>query len=53
MACKRCKIQMYIDNNDIELFIVTEKRLGAHGDETKPVKKESSGFDMKLFQRQS
>ena len=53
MACKRYEISMFIKNNGVHLFFVTETWLSAQGDEAKTVELALSGFDAKLFPRQS
>ena len=53
MACKRCEISTFINDNGIDLFFVTETWLSAQGDEVKTVELAPSGFDVKSFQRQS
>ena len=53
MACKRCEISMFIKDNGIDLFFVTETWLSAQGDEAKTGELAPSGFDVKSFPRQS
>ena len=53
MACKRCEISMFIKDNGVDLFFVTETRLSAQGDDAKTVELAPSGFDVKSFPRQS
>ena len=53
MACKRCEISMFIKDNGVDLFFVTETWLSAQGDEAKTFELASSGFDVKSFPRQS
>ena len=53
MACKRCEISTFIKDNGVDLFFVTETWLSAQGDEAKTVELAPSGFDVKLFPRQS
>ena len=53
MACKHCEISTFIKDNGVNLFFVTETWLSAQGDETKTVELAPSGFDVKLFPRQS
>ena len=53
MACKRCEISMFIKDNGIDLFLVTETWLSSQGDEAKTVELAPSGFEVKSFPRQS
>ena len=53
MACKRCEISTIIKDNGIDLFFVKEAWLSAQGDEAKTVELAPSGYDVKLFPRQS
>ena len=53
MACRHCEISMFIKDNGIDLFFVTETWLSAQGDEAKTVELAPSGFDVKSFPRQS
>ena len=53
MACKRCEISTFIKDNGVDLFLVTETWLSAHGDESKTAELAPSGFDVKSFPRQS
>ena len=53
MACKRCEISTFIKDNGVDLFLVTETWLSAHGDEAKTAELAPSGFDVKSFPRQS
>ena len=53
MSCKRCEISMFIKDNGVDLFFVTETWLSAQGDEAKTVILAPSGFDVKSFPRQS
>ena len=46
MACKRCEISTFIKDNGVDLFFLTETRLGAQGDEAKTVELAPSGFDV-------
>ena len=50
MACRRCEISTFIEDNGVELFFVTETWLG---DEAKTVELPPSGFHVKSFPRQS
>ena len=49
MACRRCEISTFINDNGVDLFLVTETWLSAQGDEAKPVELASSGFVVKLI----
>ena len=53
MTCKRCEISTFMNDNDVDLFFVTETWLCAQGDEAKTVELAPSGFDVKSFPRQS
>ena len=53
MACKRCEISMFIKDNGVDHFFVTETWLSAQGDEAKTAELAPSGFDVKSFPRQS
>ena len=53
MACKRCEISTFIEDNGVDLFFVTEIWLSAQGHEAKTVELTPSGFDVKSFPRQS
>ena len=53
MACKRCKISIFIKDKGVDLFFVTETCLSDQGDKAKTVKLAPSGFDVKSFSRQS
>ena len=53
MACERCKILTFIEDNGVDLFFVTETWLSAQGDEVKTVQLAPSGFYVKSFPRQS
>ena len=53
MACKRCEISTFIEDNGVDLFFVTETWHSAQGDEDKTVELAPSGFDAKSFPRQS
>ena len=53
MACKRCEISTFIEDNGIDLFFVTETWLSAQGEKAKTVELAPSGFDVKSFPRQS
>ena len=53
MACERCEISMFIKDNGVNLFFVTETWLSAQGDEAKTVELDPSRFDVKSFPRQS
>ena len=52
-ACKRCEISTFINDKGIDLFFVTETWLSAQGHEAITVEFAPSGFDVKLFPRQS
>ena len=47
IACKRCEISTFIEDNDVDLFFVTETWLSAQGDEAKTAELAPSGFDVK------
>ena len=51
MACKR-EISMFIKDNGVDLFFVTETWLSAQGDEATTVELAPNGFDVKSFPRQ-
>ena len=51
IACKRCEISTFKEDNGVDLFIVTETWPSAPGDEAKTVELAPSGFDVKSFQR--
>ena len=53
MACKRCEILTFINDNGVDLFFVTETWLNAQGDEAITVELAPSGFDVKSFPCQS
>ena len=53
IACKRCEISTFIKDNGVDIFSLTETWLSAQGDEVKTVELAPSGFDVKLFPRQS
>ena len=53
MACKRCEISTFIEDNGVDLFFVAETWLSAQGDEAKTVELAPSGFHVKSFPRQS
>ena len=53
MACNRCEISMFIKDNSVDLFSVTETWLGVQGDDAKTFELAPNGFDVKLFPRQS
>ena len=53
MACERCEISTSIKDNGVDFPFVTETWLSAQGDEAKTIELEPSGFDVKLFPRQS
>ena len=53
MACKHCEISMFIKDNGVDLFFVTETWLSAQGDYAKTVELAPSGFDVKSIPRQS
>ena len=53
MACKRCEISTFMNDNGFDLFFVTETWLSAQSDEAKTIELAPSGFDVKLFPRQS
>ena len=53
MACNRCEIPTFIEDNGADLFFVTETLLSALGDEAKTVELAPSGFDVRSFPRQS
>ena len=53
MASNRCQMSMFIKDNGVDLFFVTETWLSAQGDEAKTVELAPSGFDVKSFPRQS
>ena len=53
MACKHCEISMFIEDNGIDHFFVTETWLSNQGDEAKTVELAPSGFDEKSFPSQS
>ena len=53
MACKRCEISVFIKDNGVDLFFVTETWLSAQGDEAKTVELAPSGLDVKSFPHQS
>ena len=53
MACKRCELSTFIEDNGVDLFFVTETWSCAQGDEAKTVELAPSGFDVKSFPRQS
>ena len=46
MACKRCEISTFINDNGVDLFLVTETWLSAQGDEAKTVELASTRFDV-------
>ena len=52
MACRRCEISTFIEDNGIDLVFETETWLSAQGDEAKTVKLAPSGFKVKSFPRQ-
>ena len=49
MACQRCKISMYVNDNGIDLFFVTETWLCAHGDKAITVELVPIGLYVKSF----
>ena len=51
MACRRCEISTFKEDNGVDLFFVTETWLSAEADES--VELAPSGFDVKSFPRQS
>ena len=53
MAFKRCEMSTYVEDNGVDLFLVTETWPSAQGDEAKTVELTPSGFDVKSFPRQS
>ena len=53
MACKRCEISMFIKDNGVDLFLLTETWLSVQGDEAITVELAPSGFHVKSFPRQS
>ena len=53
MACNRCEISTFIEDNGVDLFFVTETWLSAQGDEAKTFELATSGFDVNSFPRQS
>ena len=53
VACIRCEMFKYINDDGIDLLLVTETWLSAQGDEAKIVELVPSGFDVKSFPRQS
>ena len=53
MACRCCEISMFLKDNVVDLFFMTETWLSAQGDEAKTVELAPSGFDVKSFPRQS
>ena len=53
MACKRCEISMYINDDGVDLFFLTGTWLSAQGDGAKTVELAPSRFDVKSFPRQS
>ena len=52
MACRRCEISTFIEDNGVDLFFVTETWLSAQGDEAKTVELVPTEFDVKSFPRQ-
>ena len=44
MACLRCEISTFIEDNGVDLFIVTDTWLSAQGDEAKTVELAPSGY---------
>ena len=53
VAFRRCEISMFIKDNGVDLYFVTETWLSAQGDEAKTVGLAPGGFDVKSFPRQS
>ena len=53
MACRRSDISTFIKDNGVDHFFVTETWPSAQGDEAKTVELAPSGFDAKIFPRQS
>ena len=53
MACKRCEISKFKEDNGVDLILVTETWLSFQVDEVKTVELAPSGFDVKSFPRQS
>ena len=46
MACKRCEISKFKEDNGVDLILVTETWLSFQGDEVKTVELTPSGFDV-------
>ena len=53
MACRCCEISMFIKDNGVDHFSMTETWLSALGDEAKTVELAPSGFGVKSFPRKS
>ena len=53
MASKCCEISTSIEDDGVDLLLVTETWLSAQSDEAKAVELAPSGFDVKSFPRQS
>ena len=53
MACKRCEISTFVEDNGVDHFFVTETWLSSQGANAETAELAPSGFDVKSFPRQS